>query len=143
MMDNYFGETSGDSKIIAKPEVLAPDYLPEEILYRSTELQTIADSIKPLLRKQEMNNLFVYGKSGTGKTVSIRVLIKQLREHSPNIIPVYVNCWENHTQMAVYNRINEEIKLPLPRRGLATDEIFDRILQYVKNYKKPVLLVLD
>jgi cell division control protein 6 len=45
--------------------------------------------------------------------------------------------------MAVYNRIVEEMRLPLPRRGLAADEIFDRISQFVKNYKKPILLVLD
>jgi cell division control protein 6 len=45
--------------------------------------------------------------------------------------------------MAVYNKIIEEMRLPLPRRGLATDEIFDRVSQYVKNYKKPILLVLD
>jgi cell division control protein 6 len=45
--------------------------------------------------------------------------------------------------MSVYNRIIEEMRLPLPRRGLASDEIFVRITQYVRNYKKPVLLILD
>jgi Cdc6-like AAA superfamily ATPase len=45
--------------------------------------------------------------------------------------------------MAVYNKIIEAMRLPLPRRGLATDEIFDRIMQYAKNYGKPVLLILD
>ncbi|NYZ73522.1 hypothetical protein H0O00_00090, partial [Candidatus Micrarchaeota archaeon] len=37
----------------------------------------------------------------------------------------------------------EEMRLPLPRRGLAADEVFDRIMQFIRNYKKPVLLILD
>jgi Cdc6-like AAA superfamily ATPase len=35
------------------------------------------------------------------------------------------------------------MRLPIPRRGLAADEVFDKILQYVKNYKRPILLILD
>jgi cell division control protein 6 len=35
------------------------------------------------------------------------------------------------------------MRLPLPRRGLATDEIFSKITEYVQNYKKPILLILD
>lgn len=73
----------------------------------------------------------------------MRHLMHQLSEHSSNVLPVYVNCWENSTQLSVYNRIVEEMRLPLPRRGLGPDEIFDRIIQFVKNYKKPILLILD
>lgn len=142
-MPNYFDGTDRGSAIIESEEVLLPDYLPDEILHREQELQAIADSIKPLLSRQTPNNLFIHGVSGSGKTTCIRYLLKQLTEHSSGVLPVYVNCWENPTQMSVYNRIIEEMKLPLPRRGLATDEIFDRIMQYVKNYKKPILLVLD
>lgn len=144
MSPNYF-EGSGERgpPIIRSEEVLLPDYLPDEILHRERELQAIADSIKPLLSRRMPNNLFIHGSSGSGKTTCIRYLLRQLAEHSSGALPVYVNCWENPTQMSVYNRIIEEMRLPLPRRGLATDEIFDRIMQYAKNYKKPVLLVLD
>ncbi len=142
-MPNYFDSSNQDSSIIKAEEVLLPDYLPDEILHRERELQAIAESIKPLLRRQTPINLFIHGSSGTGKTSCIKYLLKQLREHSSGILPVYVNCWETPTQMAVYNRIVEEMRLPLPRRGLAADEIFDRILQFSKNYKKSILLVLD
>jgi cell division control protein 6 len=123
--------------------MLLPDYLPDELLHREKELQAVADSIKPLLQRRTPNNLFIHGSSGSGKTTCMKYLLKQLSEHSSGVLPVYVNCWENPTQMSVYNRIIEEMRLPLPRRGLATDEIFDRIMQFAKNYKKPILLVLD
>lgn len=142
-MPNYFDGADRGSSLIISEETLLPDYLPDELLHRERELQAIADSIKPLLGRRTPNNLFIHGVSGTGKTTCVKYIMKQLAEHSSAVLPVYVNCWENPTQMAVYNRIVEEMRLPLPRRGLAADEIFDRIMQFVRNYKKPILLVLD
>ncbi|MFH1393653.1 MAG: AAA family ATPase [Candidatus Micrarchaeota archaeon] len=142
-MTDYFGFRRDEPAIIAKEEVLMTSHLPDEMLYRDAELQATADAVKPLFKKRYPDNLFIHGKSGTGKTSCVKYIMRQLTEHSDNVLPVYVNCWENYTQLAVYNRIIEDMRLPLPRRGMATDEIFDRILQYVKNYSKPVLLILD
>jgi archaeal cell division control protein 6 len=142
-MTNYFDGTGREQGIIIDEPALLPDYMPDELLHRERELQLIADSIKPLLDKRTPDNLFIHGDSGSGKTTCVKYILKQLVEHSSNVLPVYVNCWENPTQMAVYNKIIEEMHLPLPRRGLATDEMFDRIMQYAKNYGKFILLVLD
>ncbi len=142
-MTNYFDGSGREQGIIIDESALLPDYMPDELLHREQELQMIADSIKPLLDKRTPDNLFIHGASGSGKTTCVKYILKQLSEHSSNVLPVYVNCWENPTQAAVYNRIIEEMRLPIPRRGLATDEMFDRIMEYAKNYGKPILLVLD
>lgn len=142
-MPDYFGFNRDDPTIIAREEVLLSNYLPDELLHRDSELQAIADAVKPILQKKYPDNLFIHGTSGTGKTACVKYILRQIAEHSNNVLPIYVNCWENYTQLSVYNRIIEEMKLPIPRRGMATDEVFDKILQYVKNYEKPILLVLD
>jgi len=142
-MQNLFDDDAQECVLIRREEVLLPDYLPDELLHRSDELQAIADAVKPLLRKRDSDNLFIRGKSGTGKTSCAKFVMKQLSEHSPNVLPVYVNCWENPTKSSVFNRIIEAMELPLPRRGLGPDELFDRMLQFIRNYSKPVLLVLD
>lgn len=142
-MPNYFDGAEREPGIILSEEILLPEYMPDELLHRERELQRIADSIKPLLSRRAPEHLFIYGPSGCGKTTCVKYILKQLIEHSSAVLPVYVNCWQNPTQLAVYNRIVEEMRLPLPRRGLAADEIFDRILQFSRNYRKPVLLVLD
>ncbi|MBN1170152.1 AAA family ATPase [Candidatus Micrarchaeota archaeon] len=140
---NLFDGSDERSRIFQFEEILLPDYVPDDIMHREKELQVVADSIKPLLKRKNPDNLFIYGPSGCGKTTCVKYVIRQLLEHSSAVLPVYVNCWENSTQMSIYNRIIEEMRLPLPRRGLAADEIFDKIEQYVKNYKKPILLILD
>lgn len=142
-MAGYFDGVDSSFTIIRDEKVLLPEYLPDELIQRERELQYIAGCIKPMLTRNTPQNLFIHGSSGTGKTTCVKYLIRELMEQSSAVLPVYVNCWENPTQLAVYNRIVEEMRLPLPRRGLAADEIFDRIMQFVKNYKKPILLVLD
>ncbi len=142
-MQKFFDDIPPEVYIITREEVLLPDFLPDELLHRNSELQTIASAIKPLLRKQDGDHLLIHGKSGTGKTSCVKSILKQLTEHSMAVLPVYVNCWENPTKAAIYARIIETMQLPVPRRGLGADELFDKVLQYVKHYSKPVLLVLD
>jgi cell division control protein 6 len=142
-MTDYFGFTRDEPSIIAREDVLMTSHLPDHMLYRDSQLKAIADAIKPMLKKGYADNLFIHGNSGTGKTSGVKFIIRQMRAHSDNVLPVYVNCWENYTQAAVYSRIIEEMHLPLPRRGIASDEQFDRIIQYARNYEKPILLVLD
>ncbi len=142
-MAGYFDEREPDATPIQHEEALLPDYIPDEVTHRENELQMVADSIKPLIHKRTPENMYIFGKPGIGKTMCLRFLLRELMTHSSAVLPVYVNCWENQTLSAVYNRIIEAMRLPLPRRGLAPDEVFDRILQYVKNYDRRILLVLD
>jgi cell division control protein 6 len=142
-MKNLFDDVEYIGQIITREEVLLPNYLPDELLHRDNELEAIAQAIKPMLKKSEPDHLFIHGKSGTGKTSCVKFVIKQLTEHSPSILPVYANCWESATKASIYNKIIEAMELPIPRRGLSNDELFDKIRQYMKNYQKPILLVLD
>jgi len=142
-MRNLFDEDSYESAIITREEVLRPDYIPEGLLYRDAELKAIAEAVKPLLKKRDCDNLLIHGKSGTGKTSCVRSVMKQLSDHSPVVLPVYINCWETPTKVAVFNKVIESMELPLPRRGIAADEAFSKVLEFMKNYSKPVLLVLD
>ncbi|MBI5227514.1 AAA family ATPase [Candidatus Micrarchaeota archaeon] len=142
-MRNYFDEGIFRDSIIQKEEFLLPDYLPDEILHRERQLQAMADALRPLVKKSPAINLFIHGPAGVGKTTSIKYILKQLSDSSTNLLIVFVNCWQTPTQLGIYNRIIDEMKLPLPRRGLAADEIFDKILSYMRNYNRPVIIVLD
>ena len=142
-MPGYFDTREPECSPISREDVLMPEYIPDDISHREMELKTIADAIKPLMQKRIGENLFIIGKPGIGKTLCIKFLLRELTSSSSSVLPVYVNCWENQTKLAVYNKIIECMRLPVPRRGLAADEILDKITQYIKNYDKRVLLVLD
>ncbi|MBU1627279.1 AAA family ATPase, partial [bacterium] len=142
-MNSFFNSNKDSNSIIAKEDVLLPDYVPTEALHRTSEMKEIAAAINPMINGKKCNNLFIYGTSGTGKTTCMKILIEQLNENTSKVIPVYANCWEYSTKMAIYYKICEALRIILPRRGLASDEVFERILEVMKKENRAVLVVLD
>lgn len=142
-MEGFFNSSKEEYTIIAKEEVLMPDYVPTEALHRTSEMKGIAESINPMIYGKKCDNLFIFGPSGTGKTTCMKILIEQLNDSTSKVISVYVNCWEYDTKMAIYYKICEALKIMLPRRGLASDEVFERILEVMRKDKVSILLVLD
>jgi len=72
----------------------------------------------------------------------VKHVLDQLRDYNPRVSCIYVNCWYHSTSMAIYTKIAEALGEPVSRRGRATDEIFDRIIELMKYSKTPVMLVL-
>lgn len=144
-MARLFTKSNSDAEagIIAREEVLMPEFFPDELMHRETELHFIADAINPLVEDRQGENLFIHGDSGTGKTTCIKHVLKELEDHTSRVVPVYANCWLHSTRMAVYSLIVQALKEVLPRRGLATDEVFSRIVEVMGKSNVRVLVVLD
>ena len=87
-MRNIFDSTNDPSLIIVREEFLMPDYVPDEVLHRHSEIDFIANSIKPLISKKSPENIFIHGKPGTGKTLSLKYVEKQLVAHTSSVLPL-------------------------------------------------------
>ncbi len=142
-MVNIFQATVHCSKILAKEEVFRPQFAPKEILHRKDEVQRIANAIRPLTEGRTPDNLLILGGSGSGKTAAIQYVLKQLNEHTSRTKAIYVNCWQHHTRMAIYSMIANAVGEILPRRGLATDEVFDRTMETMGKAGLRCVIVLD
>ncbi|MDP3742310.1 MAG: AAA family ATPase, partial [Candidatus Micrarchaeota archaeon] len=80
---------------------------------------------------------------GAGKTTCAKHAMKQLSDYRPTVNCVYINCWENNTKSAVLNEIGRSIEIGFPRRGLANDEVFTRIIEFSKKSKATNIIFLD
>ena len=127
--------------VITREEALMPGHAPESILHRESEIKEINEAIKPLLENRHPENLFIFGDAGTGKTACITHILKGLK--SASVKPIYVNCWQHSTRMAIYSIVANAIEEMLPRRGLARDEVYDRIVEMMEKDGTRILLVLD
>src|SRR3989344_5696268 len=76
--------------------VLQSSYTPETIPHRDEHIEQIASIMAPLLRGEKISNLFVYGKTGTGKTLSVQYVRNKLMKRNNfkenELIIEYVNC---------------------------------------------------
>jgi len=125
--------------------VLAEDFIPERVLGRDDELEQIEEVWQQIVDVEEPVNAFIYGISGTGKTVSIRHKQRELEQSLANYDDVhatfvYQNCESlNSSYQAAIAMVNSYLKQPeydflhdlldinrevLPSSGLPTERVY-------------------
>src|SRR6056297_3538548 len=132
---DYFG----DSSIFDNKELLQISHLPEDdnIVGREEELKNLGRALRPALDGNTPNNVFLYGKTGTGKSLCSKFISRQLvREASDKGIHVgyaYVDCLEDSTEtQAVRNastQLNhrDETRISIPETGISTASYYKRL----------------
>ena len=95
-LEAFFDESIGKDSLFFDKSMLQSGYTPETILHREDQTKQIANILSSSLKGDKPSNLFVYGKTGTGKTLTIKYTTKKLMEVAEKKeIPLkvlYVNC---------------------------------------------------
>ena len=149
-INNFFENYLKKESIFIDKRILMPSYIPEEILYREEQLREVANILAPVLRMEKPSNLFIYGKTGTGKTISIKHIITSMgKVAAQNELPlkcIYLNCKLKRVADTEYRLIAQLIKelgQEIPPTGLPTDEVYNIFYKLLDREKQTILLVLD
>lgn len=143
MAENIFKKISVEREIFQDERVLMPDYLPEVMPHRERQIEEIAYGLNGAASGKKTENMLILGPSGTGKTSTVRYVLKQLSEYSQRVIPIYINCWESDTRHSILNNIASSLGEFMPRRGISTDEITERINEVLRKEKRIPIVALD
>ena len=94
---------SSDESIFSNPDALDPDFVPKLLPHREDEQSEIIFSIKPLLQSRSGGQLLIKGRSGVGKTASVRKVLRELEEteEADDIGIAFVNCWTANTSYKI------------------------------------------
>ncbi len=92
-------------------------------------------SINPIINKTKPSNLFIYGKTGTGKTMVTKSVINNLekRKKDSKIVICYVNSRISGTIYRVLSEIATSLEIKIPFTGLSVSEVQKRIFEYLKD----------
>lgn len=75
---------------------LLDDYTPDEMVGRDNELKEYHGALKPAINGSQPDNIFLYGKTGVGKTAATNFLLARLEnasvEHDITIHTKIINC---------------------------------------------------
>jgi len=149
-VNSFFENFLKKESIFNNKSVLLSSYIPENILYREEQLQEVANVLAPALRVERPSNLFIYGKTGTGKTLSVRHILNSMVEIAKNnnlpLKPIYINCKLKRVADTEYRLISQLIKefgKEVPSTGLPTDEVYNVFYKILDSEKGVILLVLD
>ncbi|WP_297489609.1 ORC1-type DNA replication protein [Thermococcus sp.] len=138
-------------KIFKNKEVLRHSYTPKELPHRKEQIEELAHILVPVLRGETPSNVFVYGKTGTGKTVTIKFVTEELKRISDKYnVPVeviYINCEIVDTQYRVLanivNHFKNESGVEVPLVGWPTDEVYAKLKDVIDAKERFVIIVLD
>lgn len=143
---------SFDKKSIFKDKfILQANYQPNEIFHREDKINQIASILAPVLRGEKTSNLFLYGKTGTGKTVSVlyvrdELLKRATKNHEFKLRIEYLNCKLKKVADTEYRILAELIKKlggEVPTTGLPTEAVYRRFIELIDEEKQLIVLILD
>jgi len=132
-----------ESRIFKDEQVLNPEYLPELLPHRETQIQVIANNLSPASKGRNPQNMFIFGKPGIGKTASLKFVFRQFEEYSDRVKTVYINTWDYNTSYAILTKMILELGFFVQRRGLSKDEIVEKLIEALKKSKKSLIVCLD
>ncbi|MDP6626563.1 MAG: AAA family ATPase, partial [Methanopyri archaeon] len=84
-LDNIFEEFLTKESIFTCKEALQAKYQPKNLPHREELVKELASILAPTLRDELPSNIFIYGKTGTGKTSVIRWIADQLSSKAGSI----------------------------------------------------------
>src|SRR3989338_4715428 len=133
---------SFDKRLIFKDKsLLQNNYQPKEILYRDEQIKQIASILAPILRGEKPSNLFLYGKTGSGKTLSVQYVREGLMKRADKINDFtlrieYLNCKLKKISDTEYRILAELVRKlggEVPDTGLPTESVYNRFLELVRS----------
>ncbi len=144
-------ESFNKNHIFKDKSLLQASHKPEEILHRDAQIKQIASILAPVLRGEKTSNLFLYGKTGTGKTLSVQYvkeeLLKRMDKSGDFKLRIeYLNCKLKKVSDTEYRILAEFIKKlgsEVPATGLPTEAVYNKFIEIIDSEKQLIVLILD
>ncbi len=136
------------SSVFKNKDIVSPHYIPDILPFRDDQIKEIITNIAPALSGKKIGNLFIYGKTGTGKTSTIRVVLAKMAElikertDCESVITTYINCRNHNTKYRIIlKHINDFDSHDYV--GYSSSFVYDKLMDYIKNKKIALIIVLD
>jgi len=146
-LSGFFEKYLKKEPLFVSKQVLQVRYVPDTILHRQAQIDMLASILAPALRGDLPSNVFLYGKTGTGKTVVTKHVLKELEKvGTDNLMIIYLNCKLKKvadTEYRLIAQLAREMGEVVPATGLPTDEVYNIFLKAVDKKEQLVIIALD
>lgn len=149
-LDAIFDNFLKSQTIFKNGDVLRPTFVPDELPHRQEQIARLGAILSSSLRGSTPSNVFIYGKTGTGKTAVAKYVLKYLSARTkvsgsdvPTLRTAYINCRVVDTNYRVLSNLCKDAGLDVPFTGLPTDEVYRRFVDEITDKNELVIIVLD
>jgi len=148
-LDSIF-DSAVNNSLFTNKSVLQVRYTPESIPHRDEQIKSIAGILASSLRGERPSNLFIYGKTGTGKTLSVQYVQGELSRKSEELgVDVrfeYLNCKlrkVSDTEYRILAALIQQLGGSVPATGLPTDKVWSKFIELVDSKKQLIVFIFD
>jgi len=147
VLDDVFDDFVNGIKLFKDREVLRHDYLPEKLPHREQQIKLLGQTVAPVLRNSRCSNIFIYGKTGTGKTAVTKYVLSHLeikaKEYGAPVRFCYINCRMTGSEYRVFANLSQNLGITIPFTGLSVGEVFDRFRACLDSSRIILIIILD
>ncbi|MGD6806686.1 MAG: Cdc6/Cdc18 family protein [Candidatus Bathyarchaeia archaeon] len=147
VLDDVFDNFVNGTRLFKDREVLRHDYLPDKLPHREDQIRLLGSTVAPVLRDERCSNIFIYGKTGTGKTAVTKYVLSHLeskaKEYGAQVKFCYINCRMTGSEYRVFAALSQSVGLSIPFTGLSVGEVFDRFRSGLDQSRILFIIVLD
>lgn len=148
-LDNIF-ESALNNSLFKNKGVLQVKYTPQNIPHRDNQIKSIAGILASTLRGERPSNLFIYGKTGTGKTLSVEYVTEEILKKADNLgVNIqfnYLNCKLRKvadTEYRILAALIQQLGGEVPSTGLPTDKVWNVFIDLVDKKKQLIIFIFD
>ena len=148
-------DDDGKASVFVNRDLVEPDTIIDEerIVGRDDQLEAVVSFLKPTLQGNRPPNMLLYGPAGTGKSLIIGAVTKQIIElcqsKGERFGVVDINCQPINTlDQAVYDLVQTVAKdvgtdVGVPETGVSTKRKYRRLYELINEYYDLVIFILD
>ncbi len=149
-LSNFFEDYIKKESLFINKKALQESYTPKNIPHREEQINQTASILAPVLRLEKPSNLFIYGKPGSGKSLTMKYvtssLLETAKKNKLQIKIVYLNCKLKRVSDTEYRLIAEltrELGKDVPATGLPTEEVYKLFIRKLEEEKTLLIIILD
>jgi cell division control protein 6 len=147
VLDDVFDNFVNRINLFKDREVLRHDYIPDKLPHREDQIRLLGERVAPVLKDARCSNIFIYGKTGTGKTAVTKYVLSHLeakaKQYGAQIKFCYVNCHVTGSVYRVFANLSQSVGMSIPFTGLSVEEVFDRFRVTLDTSRVLFIIVLD
>ncbi|QFU82931.1 orc1/cdc6 family replication initiation protein [Natronorubrum aibiense] len=137
--------------IFKEREALLEEWTPDELVGRDEELRQYHAALQPVIEGETPSNIFLYGKSGVGKTAATRFLLQLLERDAGKVDglelhTVEINCdglnSSYQTAVALVNELRDPAN-QISNTGYPQASVYQFLFDELDALGGTVLIVLD
>ncbi len=135
-----------DETLFKDARAFDPDFMPKNFNHRESQVEAIAQCIRPALGGARAVNALIYGPPATGKTTSINKLKEDLAEvpQGESVVIVHINCQIHSSKFSIFSQIhNVVVGHTPPETGVPFKKVYEAIFKKLTKEEKSLIVVLD